>query len=55
MNPKCDLCGAEMLLDERVEYERQDDQECGIPPVQYVCFCNGGNYRAVDEAQEVHE
>lgn len=42
--PDCNLCGNPMQYDAREASEADDDAECGIHP-QWVCFCNGGNYR----------
>jgi len=33
----CEKCGELMCFEERDPEERQDDEECGIPPQQMVC------------------
>lgn len=46
----CNLCKQPMTLDMREDYERDDDADCDIPLAQWVCFCNGGNYASIEQA-----
>lgn len=41
----CDICGEPMMLQECAETEHENNEQCTLS--QWVCFCNGGNYREI--------